>query len=70
MTMFSSKNIFEFEPKFPGADHNEPCLRRILFEHYMVCLEGLENAAYKAKMGTDDYMGQVLEAYFGISRGD
>jgi hypothetical protein len=72
MNRFTPVNIFDFEPRFPYFTSAEPPLRQIIFQHYMTGLEGLNasDAAHKAKCDADEYIAQILEAYFGISRSD
>jgi hypothetical protein len=73
MTKFQNQNIFDFEPQIPGVSTTEPALREIIFSYYRLSLPtSLEPKAVLelSRKYTDEYVAQILEAYFGISRSD
>jgi hypothetical protein len=72
MSSFTPVNIFDFQPKISEISGNEPSLRKLILGYYTVGLSSLEPrvALEKARRYTDEYIAQILEAYFGISRSD
>jgi hypothetical protein len=64
MSGFTPVNIFDFKPKFPGSELMEPALRDIILSYYRLFLPT------EARKHTEEYVAQILEAYFGISRSD